>query len=1202
MVYFNPSEITYRDIENLPDIGVVRLVNLLIKDEGERLRLPANQVRTTLAITDPDGGIDAITDAVEKESSYFPRGSTVWQFKKSWPGTPQQREAELTKPAVQEMFAQGSNYIMVVGHRTTPHWNRKREEALRDLAREHGCTGEVRIYEANLIAGWASTVPAARFEFHHPTGEFIRADQALRDPVHATEFEMDAGRQTILSAIKEQVFSEARQSSYARIEGEAGIGKSRLALEIVRDLGLESIVLYSQNVPSNSFFTWVVTDPRIQPVVIVDECDETDAIRLEQWVRLAEGRLTLVSVGPMRPGSASGQNIYVLPRLEQAAVEQVIRSSAPTLDDMQVRRVAETTKGYLKMTIAVAGAVARGATSMTQMRDASQIRHEVTRIMVPGDEAHDALAGVALLTRLGWKDELEAEGRAVAEFLGLGWNAMRNALLQSRRRGLVVERGRYLYVSPELLALWLAADIWGFQADRAIELLDTLTSEPSKQAMLDRLAQLGDLPGVRGILGGMLNEQGFFRDIESLDQPQAARLFSVLAKGVPEAALATLQHIVDTTPLNRLKTFGPGRRHVLWALEKFLPSKETFFSAARVVRRLAEAENESVGNSATGIWQELFLTFLGQTEVPASERVTLATEVMDSDSLALRMLALDAVASALQGHEVATIVPEATVIPRSRWRPKTWGEVSEYKRQMLTILDQGFSDREPEVRKKALQVFLDNARWLVEGGMAEDAVSRFVELSGENEEEDRNIWEHMMEVLNWSGERLTEQQRETLERNLGRFYGDSLADRIKRYVGRRSSVDWSIGHKNQELDPNKIASELAEEALTRLNELRSVLPWLTSPDAENAWIFARRLGQLDTEHIWLEPLLEATRTGNNAQPLSLYLSGRAEAGEQEWRENLLDKWSEDEALSRIVFEATRLGASSERGVTRLLKLVDKQWVKPDMLRLLGYGAWAQGLPAYQVEQILRRILADPSTQATGAAALILIGWVQDKSQPIDDKVKTLIWEILERPSGWNGPVDLEYEWEQLAKILLPGEPARLARLILMIIAQAPGLHHGRVTLLSEALAIEPAAVWQVIGEALLRSPSRYYLTWALEESGFISQVPLEILKPWLAKKKAKGAQAIAVILKPGGEQLSELVRLLISEYGDQVGGTLAGNFFSGGFMGSEAEYFQQKLNIARRWQHDEDAHVREWAFSLARSLDAQIKDARLREEEENIGL
>jgi hypothetical protein len=135
MVYFNPSSITYQDIESLPDVGFVHLVNLLIRDEGERLRLPANQVRTTLAITDPDGGIDAITDAVEKESAYFPRGSTVWQFKKSWPGTPQQREAELTKPAVQEMFAKGSSYIMVVGQRTTPYWNKKREEALRDLER-----------------------------------------------------------------------------------------------------------------------------------------------------------------------------------------------------------------------------------------------------------------------------------------------------------------------------------------------------------------------------------------------------------------------------------------------------------------------------------------------------------------------------------------------------------------------------------------------------------------------------------------------------------------------------------------------------------------------------------------------------------------------------------------------------------------------------------------------------------------------------------------------------------------------------------------------------------------------------------------------------------------------------------------------------------------------------------------------------------
>src|SRR6266508_4399986 len=98
-------EITPREIENLSELDLVRLVNLLIRDEGRRLQLPPTNVKTSLRISDPDGGADAITDAGEREGPHLEDGDRVWQFKKRWPEGAR-RAAELRKRAVQAAFKQ----------------------------------------------------------------------------------------------------------------------------------------------------------------------------------------------------------------------------------------------------------------------------------------------------------------------------------------------------------------------------------------------------------------------------------------------------------------------------------------------------------------------------------------------------------------------------------------------------------------------------------------------------------------------------------------------------------------------------------------------------------------------------------------------------------------------------------------------------------------------------------------------------------------------------------------------------------------------------------------------------------------------------------------------------------------------------------------------------------------------------------------
>src|SRR5438034_1679593 len=101
--------------------------------------------------------------------------------------------------------------------------------------------------------------------------------------------------------------------------------------------------------------------------------------------------------------------------------------------------------------------------------------------------------------------------------------------------------------------------------------------------------------------GGPFTEKYFF------EQGRDDRFFLALTSAAPEAALLCLQRTVGTWDVEKLRLFGPGRREVVWALEKIAVWRELFTGAARLLLSLAEAENENFGNNATGVFAELFM-------------------------------------------------------------------------------------------------------------------------------------------------------------------------------------------------------------------------------------------------------------------------------------------------------------------------------------------------------------------------------------------------------------------------------------------------------------------------------------------------------------------------------------------------------------------------------------------------------------------
>src|SRR5262249_7797190 len=131
----------------------------------------------------------------------------------------------------------------------------------------------------------------------------------------------------------------------------------------------------------------------------------------------------------------------------------------------------------------------------------------------------------------------------------------------------------------------------------------------------------------------------------------------------------------------RLKAFKNGRREAVWALERIVVWKNLFGRGARLLLKLAEAENENISNNATGVFEDLFSPGVGvvaPTEAPPLERLPILEEALKSKSEREREIAIKAFSKALQTHHFFRMVGaeyQGLRRPPQLWKPKTWDEL-----------------------------------------------------------------------------------------------------------------------------------------------------------------------------------------------------------------------------------------------------------------------------------------------------------------------------------------------------------------------------------------------------------------------------------------------------------------------------------------------------------------------------------------------
>lgn len=1211
--------ITDRDIVGLSDIEFADVMSQLLLAEAARCALPAHYIQTSLNIKANDAGVDGRVAAPGiRGSQYCPDGPGVWQYKAE-DATPTKLGKEARKGGVVAALRQGEYYRVAIARGYSDSSRRSRERALRDAAAN--MVGDVRpdatgILTATDIAAWASLYPAVLQlpYFDHPVGGLLTFADWARSPRHQKPFVALGSTTRRIGDIRAGL-GDANGGDHVCVVGHASVGKTRLTLEALRGTMWEALCLYapSPDVIPDDFFAWMRAHPRSVIALVVDQCAPRDIGALHDSAAPSDGRVRLVTIGADRTFPTARAVAVDTPDIAIEDMRRYAEQVAPFLPTAHKRFVAEMSGGYVGLASDLCDIAADDPTaisSLTALRGDERL-DAIVRTLLPGDRQRRAMGALALLARVGLWDEVAGQGRALAAFAGVSLDDLRDTAREMEHRERVAIRGRYCVVTPPLLAVWLAWEVWRDRVDDIeTTLLPSLSGE-GRAALFDRLRGLGEHPSAaRFVRDRMSAALSGARGAHPADVGPGVTLAVAAAALPPRETARTLERTLGGVPEEawRSNTVGDlSRRDLVPLLARLAWHEEGFFIAAGLLRKLSDHETEPWANNATGVWEGLFRVHLGGTSVPFDRRLPLLDAVIGRSPASLRRPALGALREALGIMEVrdADAEDQGGRILAEEWRPASRAQDRSARLAALDMLDKLCEDVDADLARDAWSLLLDTARSLIKLELGDDVMRRLERVPRRTDEDAYRLRQCLQEILAWERDNLSDDQQDRLRALLTSLTGPTWFDRLRRWAGPRAFAEYDQdGDDLTAESPVPAATEaLADQAVADPALLTDeVWTWLKSPAAANAGPFAERLGRKDAEGRWLSTVRDDVALRHNAPLLAGYLSGHAGVRGIDWYHDTLRRLADDFPDSAdTIARMTLLGHASDEGARRVMGMVRQGTVDKRHLSGLAWGPWPDILPDDTYHDLVA--LADETVSADTVEGVLTLIAHRLRAHPEDRAtLENLSWRLLERVDLVEKLPGALFAWTMVAEMYLPDNPVRLAR-ILLGWAQSASLAVFTSTqarwLLSEATKAAPRDVWAIARPMIYSDDVLAHIHYAVR-GWYITLFDLaEVLTAARAHGQA-GLALTAWLCPMDADMLPPLARALL-EQSDGVDRQHVGAVLQHALFADEEpthiDWYERKWRSVERWVGDPALSVSEWARDVRQELMRRVEVVRRRDEE-----
>lgn len=1235
----------------------VSLFRRLLWAEAGRVGIGRNLVDVPDCINVGDGGIDAfISDAEPSSEDLIPWGTSVFQIK-SADLEPKACRRELhesgdlrkqLKPELSARLDEGVTYVLVLMADITNVMFQNRYEALRSELHKYGYADTpVRIYTANQLAGFASRHPAFVASVRPELSTCVPHERwgTFRDVRVPGAFVSDSDRQNLVTSIT-RTMRERTACPVIRLTGLPGVGKTRSAYEALLPDDLCEQVLYLQNaseLAGSGLVNVLSNDQETSAILVVDECDLELHRQLTNALSTQGSRLGLITMSyevgnlPMPTVELHASPLGV------EAIEDILRQEYPNLPSLTRRRLAEFSDGYPRIAVLLAeNSVAEGAATPYISVSDDELMDRLIRGRLPiGSNQYNitktVLTGLSLFQRIGIDGIGEEEGKWLANWFEVPWQQFRQVLTEQKARG-IIQGEHYAYVTPFMLRVHLLKEWWTAQGFRDEDGLNRfLSGMPStvREDLFNRFVE--HMPYIAAAERGlqlvrhMLGDGGILSNYEVLDSDLGGRLFLALTEADATTAMGRAQRLLGGKSREELLNFRRGRRYTVEALTRMAVWQELFQPASRLILALAEAENESWANNASGEFANLFNTGTGElapTEASFAERFPVLREALLSDSSIKRKLALRACRSALNAFPSHKVIgPEYQGLRKEPnfWRPATYGELFNAYRDTWSLVRGSLRNLEDDERGEAISVLLQSARGLTRYVQLTDMiVETFQSLSDDRRVDRREIINQVVQILHYDEGRLQPEISEKWRELYETLSGDDFSSRLERYVA-MNLIEDRHSFNGEVVDKARPEIErLALEAMEEPAKLVAEMSWLVTRRAEAGHRFGYELGKRDLGSLALHDIFMAQENAGQDETLDFfggYLRAVFEREPTTWEE-LMDSVARNPLRSNWVVSLTwHSGSLSKRASNRILKLIRRGLVLPETLGMFRYGGLVCSLESEDLDSWVSLLLEHDEPRSTSTALDLLVMYFEGKELPREPALSVISHPSWFRQTDSHLPSHDAYWWSDVAETLcnrFHDATLQIADLILMHLGDRGtvvyGFEHGPLKVLDTAMRQQPERVWELASSMLgppIDARAFHIREWLKGSEDFgsggshiLEEVPRELVWSWVDEEPEFRPIYLAGFvpkLMRSPQDRSSLARDLLVRYGDneKVRVELWANFSSGGWWGPESQYLSDKRSWLIDIQKNEtDRNVLLWIGEYVDNLERRIEAARQEEERE----